>query len=300
MGSRVDERTVYKIQSKQEKSARSGKSGLFRQVVCLLACLWMVSFFRSVHASVALLFAFLALPAHAVVSMESLHLKTPMDGFSGEIDISTGGASGNTNKSNLAAGARVQWHTGIHTSFLVLNHAYGETNYTRDTNRSFLHARHIAQFQERLAGEMFAQAEQDEFARLEFRGLAGGGARLTLTERLEHSAAFLGLGAFYETETTTDVVGTSDSGTHNQWRGNLYLVLKYEVNDKVKLVSSTYYQPVLDSAGDFRLLENAALEVTLTERLALRISIEVRHDSRPPETVEDTDTTYRTGLQFKF
>jgi len=253
-----------------------------------------------VVASVFLLFASFSLPAQAVVSMESLHLQAPPDGFTGEIDLSAGGASGNTDKSSIAAGTRLQWHAGRHTSFLVLSHAYGETNDVRDTNRSFLHARHIIQLRTQLAAELFAQGEQDEFARLEFRGLAGGGARYALLEREVHSAAFLGIGAFHQTETLTSVAGTTDSGTERSWRGNLYLVLKYHFTDTARLVSSTYYQPAFEGAGDFRLLENAALDVTLTDKLALRIGLEIRHDSRPPETVEQTDVTYRTGLNYKF
>lgn len=41
-------------------------------------------------------------------------------------------------------------------------------------------------------------------------------------------------------------------------------------------------------ATDFRLLEEAALHV--------RLNIEVRYDSRPPQTVKTTDITYTTGI----
>jgi len=240
------------------------------------------------------------LPAQAVVSLENLHLKKPAEGFEGEFDLSAGGASGNTDKADLSAGTRLQWQTGNHTSFLVMSYAYGQSNDVRDTNRIFLHARHILLTSDPLAWELFLQGERNEFGRIAFRRLAGGGARFTLLERQDHSAAFFGTSVFYERETVTDTVDTTDTGTESTWRGNLYLVLKYHINENVRLVSSTYYQPSFDDANDFRALEIAALEVSLTDKLGLRVSAEARHDSRPPQTIEETDVTYRTGINYKF
>jgi putative salt-induced outer membrane protein YdiY len=247
-----------------------------------------------------LLFSLGTLPAHAVVSMEDLHLKKPAEGFEGEFDLSAGGASGNTDKTDVSAGTRLQWQTGIHTNFLVMSYAYGQTNGVRDTNRSFLHARHIFQTSDPLAWELFLQGERNEFGRIAFRRLAGGGARFSLLERQERSAAFLGAGAFHEWETVIDTIGTTDTGTASTWRGNLYLVLKYRFNENVRLVSSTYYQPSFDDVSDYRALENSALEVAMTDKLGLRVGVEVRHDSRPPQTVDETDVTYRTGINYKF
>jgi putative salt-induced outer membrane protein YdiY len=247
-----------------------------------------------------LLFSLSALPAQAVVSLEDLHLEKPTEGFAGEFDLSAGGASGNTDKIDLSAGARLQWHAGDQTSFLVMSYAYGQSNDVRDTNRIFLHARHILQTSDPLAWELFLQGERNEFGRIAYRRLVGGGARFTLLERQERSAGFLGAGAFYEWETVTDTVGTTDTGTESTWRGNLYLVLKYNFNKTVRLVSSTYYQPSFDDTSDFRAFENAALEVSMTDKLGLRVSVEVRYDSRPPQTIEETDVTYRTGINYKF
>lgn len=263
----------------------------------------MAAFFtpnRSLCLSSTLLFLLNTLPVHAVVNLENLHLQKPAEGFEGEFDLSAGGASGNTEKADLNVGTRLQWQTGIHTNFLVMSYAYGQSNDVRDTNRVFAHARHIAQTSDALAWELFLQGERNEFGRIAFRRLAGGGARFSMLKRQDRSAAFLGIGAFYELETVTDTTGTTDTGTDSVWRGNVYFVLKYNLNKNVRLISSTYYQPSFDDTGDYRALENAALEVSMTDKLSLRASAEVRHDSRPPQTIEETDVTYRTGINYKF
>lgn len=241
-----------------------------------------------------------SLPAAAIVSMESLHLGAPEDGFSGEVELQAIGASGNTEKSALGAGARLQWHQGRNTDFVLADLSYGESKGERDTNKAFLHLRHIYQFRPRYAFEGFGQVQHNEFTRLKFRGLAGGGARLTLGRPNERRAMLAGLGVFWETETLEQAKGTDDAGTASTWRASTYLVLKYHWNENLKLISSTYYQPDLYTVSDYRVLEAASLVVTLAGNLALKLSLNIAYDSRPPEAVERTDTTYRTSIVFDF
>ena len=241
-----------------------------------------------------------SLPVHSIVSMKSLHLGEPKEGFDGELELSLSGASGNTDKTDIAAGTRLEWRQAVHTNFLVAHYAYGEAFDTRNTDRSFLHLRHITQQTPVLAWEAFAQGESNELARLQFRGLLGGGVRLNLLDASETRAAFLGIGAMYVRETyTASTMGTIEENDR-QWRSNLYLVAKYRIGAGVRLVNSLYYQPSLNDIGDYRLLDTFALHVDLTDTLALRLNAEVVHDSQPPANVRETDVTYRTGLSWSF
>jgi len=238
--------------------------------------------------------------AHSIVSMESLHLGEPKEGFNGELELSFSGASGNTDKMDIAAGARLEWRQGAHTNYIVGNHAYGEALDTTNTDRSFLHLRHITQLTPTLAWEAFAQGERNELNRLQFRGLLGGGARLKLLDPSESHAAFLGIGAMSVRETYTTTAGTTETETDRQWRGNLYLVAKFRIGPGVRLVNSLYYQPSLGDIRDYRLLDTFALHVDLTDTLAIRLNVDIVHDSEPPASVRETDVIYRTGLSWSF
>lgn len=238
--------------------------------------------------------------ARAIVNMESLHLQQPKEGFSGEVELAASGASGNTDKSDVAFGARLEWHHERRTDFLVGNYNYGRAAGTTNTDNAFLHLRHVYQATAGLAWEGYGQLQRDRFARLTLRELAGGGARFTLTPRDRDRAAFLGLGAFHEREDLSEKAGTTDAGADRHWRGNFYWVFKRELRDDVHIVNSVYYQPALNEASDYRALDTAALQVDLTDRLALKIGLTVAYDNRPPQTVRKTDVTYRTGLAWSF
>jgi len=236
--------------------------------------------------------------ANAIVNMEGLHTGTPKDGFSGNVELSISNTSGNTEKEDYALGSRLQWHKGKFTDYLLLRGAYGESAGIKTTENSFLHARHIYQCQPRWAVEGYLQAEQDTFARLEYRGLAGGGGRYTLYQKDDHGMIYLGLGAYYSEERIDDHY--PDGGTTNLWRASSYLILKDQATENTALVSSTYYQPAFEGADDYRVLEQAAMKVKLNSTLSLVLSANYRYDSMPPIGVEKRDLTYTTAFSLEF
>jgi len=257
----------------------------------------------TIHSLLSGLFMFLLAnpaPADSIVNMESLHLKEPREGFSGNVELAASGASGNTDKSDVAAGARLEWHHDQRTTFIVGNYNYGRAADTTNTDNAFLHLRHIYQSTVNLAWEGFGQLQRDRFARLSLRELVGGGARFTLTPPSDSGAAFLGLGAFHEKEDLSEEAGTTDGGVEHNWRGSLYWVLKHHFHNDIRFVNSLYYQPDLNESSDYRVFDTASLQVDLTDRLALKLGLTVAYDSRPPQTVEQTDVTYRTGLAWSF
>jgi len=243
--------------------------------------------------------ALIPLSAHAIVNVEELRHVPAGDGFKGRFDLSISGDSGNTEKSSASAGTRLQWKKDQLTDLFIMNYAYGESDNTRDTNKGFVHLRHIVQANDIHAYEAFAQIETNEFARLSFRGLLGGGIRYT-ARRDDDINIYVGLGAFHAWETLDQQPGLTDDGTEKFWRANLYLVLDYQINGNVRAASTTYYQPAFEDLEDARLLEEAGLKVKLADDLDLKISIEIVHDSRPPETVKNTDVSYSTGIEYNF
>lgn len=240
-------------------------------------------------------------PAAAIVNTEDTRVKEPEAGFSGQFSLAVAGQSGNTEKSSTSLGGRLQWHYRPLTDFIVINHDSGKTGGVRDTNRSFVHARHIHELTPKLAWETFGQAEENEFTRLSFRGLLGGGVRREAFRSDDGKlVSTAGLGGFISREELDPLAGTTDAGVDTLVRGNFYFVVKYQLNETVRLASTTYYQPATSDFRDYRALEQATLHVNLTRRLDLKISLDVAHDNRPPQLIEKTDTTYRTGIEFQF
>lgn len=238
--------------------------------------------------------------ASAVVNIEDMRPGEPAEGLSGRVHVAVGGSSGSVDKIAANADGRVQWHRADDTYFATASYAYGESRGLRDANAAFLHLRHIHRLDKLRSRELFAQWESNEFARLSSRALLGTGLRFALQNEPGRRSTHLGTGAFYSVEQLDDHAGYTDHGRHEYWRFNFYLSHKHRLNEQMQLASTTYYQPAIGAIADYRLLEQAALNIKMTERLSLELSLNILHDNRPPQGVEKTETQYSTGIEYRF
>ncbi len=236
--------------------------------------------------------------AHAIVNMEDLHTGEPEPGFSGQVELSVQNSRGNSDKQEYRLGSRLQHHRDALTNYLLLSGSYGESNGIKNTEKGFLHARHMHRLGPILTAEAYAQAESDTFARLELRALLGTGVRLTLLPRAEKGEVYLGLGGYYSEERIDR--SFADGGTEALWRANSYLVLKYQASDNTTLLSTTYYQPAVKDTTDYRLLEQAAMRVKVSEVLSLIVGLDYRRDNRPPIGVKKEEVNMTTSLSLAF
>ena len=238
--------------------------------------------------------------AQAIVNIEGIRSGGGKEtGISGSLSLSVNGASGNTDKIAASTSGRVDWTREHSVTFLIASLSYGEDKQVRNTNKAFGHLRHVIERSERLGYEGFIQAERNEFTRLSLRTLAGGGVRLTLHDN-DLGKTHIGLGAFRSAETLDESAGLTDSGTERLWRANIYLAIHYALTKQLRIDSVSYYQPSTSDTSDYRLLELATLKFAITDQLALKMSLDIAHDSLPPQTIEKTDTSYMTGLEYSF
>lgn len=238
--------------------------------------------------------------AQAIVNVEQAIIGQPDEGVQTTLSLLANGASGNTENSSASAEMLSLWQHQEHTEFLQVQYAHGKSRGIVDTNRAFAHVRHRTSISPGWAVEGFLQTGRDTFARLAQRFLFGGGIRKVLFEQNGKAAGYLGFGAFREHETLNSLSGTTDSGSTQVWRASTYLVLKYQVNEQVRLFNTTYYQPAMSETRDNRILDQAAILVKMGENLDMKLSLDFSFDSRPPQGVRKKDIFYSTGLELSF
>lgn len=240
----------------------------------------------------------IAKSSYAIVNVEDIRADKKIDGFSTTIDISANGAQGNSDISAYNAGLGVQYSDLFNTYLFVSNYAQGKNQGKTNINKGFLHGRYIRMLKGNLAGELFIQTQRDEFARLALRNLLGLSARYTFIENPTNIIQ-LGGGLFFESEQIENKANTADDNKDG-FRYNFYAVLKLKLNKNLRLVSTTYYQVATDTHSDFRVFEDLALINKASKNLAIKLSLNIAHDSDPPETVKNTDTTYNVGFTYYF
>lgn len=249
---------------------------------------------------VSLVLYFSSTSSHAIVNMDGLHFGADQRlGLSGDVELRFRGTSGNTDTTATSLETQVNWVKEHFINLVLLGYKYGKANGVQNVDNAFAHYRHVHNINQSLDWEVFAQLEQNQFTRLSYRGLLGGGLRFSVWQTSAHSG-FLGAGAFYSEEKIEYRVGLTDDGTYTQTRGNFYLLSRYKASPTINWSNAIYYQPRLNEVSDFRALLQSKLDFKINDSLSLRVALDIAHDSRPSQSIEKTDTSYTTGLKWSF
>ena len=235
----------------------------------------------------------LTTPAAAQINTEQLREQTG-DGLHLQLDASGGFARGNTDLLQLALGSRLDAVRGENSGFAVARYTLSEVDGETDVDNMFAHVRYNRALTSGLVGEAFVQMERNEQQLLARRYLIGGGVRVEILEREALSVA-LGTTPMLEFERLRPDA-MEDPTRSLRWSN--YLSLRLDVSETAEAFAVVYVQPRVDDTGDYRVLHESRLDLTVTRFVKVRLRGLLRYDSRPPVGVEATDVMLLTGFVF--
>lgn len=239
-------------------------------------------------------------PALAQVNTEKMRIGDEVEGFDATAAANVTYRTGNVEVLDLGVGGRVDYRAGRFAAFLTGSTQFSEAEDRVYLNRAFAHLRGTLRLPRLpwVRPEAFLQTERDESTLLTRRTLAGAGLRLALVTD-STVAVFLGSTPMLEVELLDhDRVAVDPETTVARWSN--YLVLQLELTDLVTFVNTVYVQPRFGRFGDVRVLDEAGLDVQITDAVALRLTLHLRYDSEPPADLDRFDLTLRNGLALAF
>ena len=248
-----------------------------------------------------LLLALAVVPgAQAQVNIEKLR-SLDVDGRAASLNGDFALLAGNSEAVNVGGGLRFDYRMGKHYAFLIGSARYGESRTRRYQERLFAHLRYTYDLTTRLVGELFGQGERDAFTLLQVRLLAGGGLRIRYFDKdRKRLGIFQGASLMYEFEDLDADKAGAHPATVAVMRWSNYLNLRIVLTDKTNFINTLYVQPRVDAFGDVRILDEALLAIALTKHVTFTTAFSLRHDSRPPGDVKQTDLAMRNGLTVSF
>lgn len=221
-----------------------------------------------------------------------------VDGFGMRVAGSSTVRGGNTQGIELGVNVLVRYRSGRHFAYATGSGDYAR--YAQETTiaKAFGHARYNYELTRWATAELFAQAERDEFRRIQVRELVGTGPRWTLASAEVFS---LHWGQAYMLEyTERDSSARADGEQDIAHRLSSYLSVQLEVHERIAINSVTYYQPRLDDWGDYRILSMSGATFEVTERLASRVDVTLRYESHVPFDLKPFDYEAKHSLQLSF
>ena len=237
--------------------------------------------------------------AHAqIFNVQPLLEKQTQPGFAGSVEGALDWRSGNTTLTLFTGSAHAQWQRGRHLVFATLHGELGLSRGDEVLSRDLEHLRYRVRLSSQLAAEAFVQHDADAFRRLAVRAISGAGLRLAVVNGRHVTLA---VAAAYMLEYERLAAGMfPDSGAATlDHRLSTYAVVA--VNAGWLLVAHTVYaQPRFDDFADVRMLGDSSLSLTVSKHLAVRFSVTLMLDTRPPAGVLPIDSDVKSTLVGSF
>lgn len=240
----------------------------------------------------------IALPAQAIVNIEELRMDETSPGWSNSTTFSFSGKRGNVHEDKFSINGGLQWVSDElqvrNLLLLTLNRDSAEgTTFSRDT---FGHLRHTRQLTEVSALELFVQHQAKPLNDDYRRQLGGVNGRFLVDHRFIHG--YFGAGVMYEQRRVVPVV--VGEVERNDWRFNMYLNSRYELNDNAEFAISFYVQPKVSDPSDIRSVVNAGITSRITRMFALTLDISYANESEPLFGQAHDEWSYGMGINLRF
>ncbi len=219
------------------------------------------------------------------------------NGVSGNIGLSLGGASGNSDFFTGGGAANVTIAKPTYTVLLLGDGLLGFREGETFSNQGLAHVRYTWTKPPRFQPEAFTQADYARPRELTFRYLLGSGIRTLLFEDKTFTLT-LGNGFMFEHERLNVLLGDPHPARTSVIRANNYANI--QIRKKATITITAYYQFIPNNTKDFRLLLNTQIASRVAGPLQQVTTIRYRRDSRPPLTVKKNDFTIGTSFALSF
>ena len=159
------------------------------------------------------------------------------------------------------------------------------------TNAWLLHLRFNRRVTPTLWLESFVQSQHDRVLAIETRNLIGVGLRFHIVNTPNVSVHW-GYAYMYEREQANFI----DETVYHH-RNSSYVTLRATIpNTAVSFTNTFYYQPLYEDFGDYRLLEQLRMNVSITQAIDLFGLFEYYYDSVTPAESRQFSSTTSAGL----
>lgn len=170
----------------------------------------------------------------------------------------------------------------------------GGADRTVIANSGIAHLRYTRMFWPRFGMEAFGQAGNDAILELDLRVVGGAGLRVAFENPI--GRLWAGVGYLAEFEGFSDDIDRDQVLNH---RVNTYVSAEIElVDDRLDLLTTTYFQPYYDDWRDVQFLEEGKLRIRVTEALAFGFEGRLRVDTRPPEGLKPVDLRLTNTIEL--
>ncbi len=230
-----------------------------------------------------------------IVNIERQRLNADTSGWFGDANLSFSLIKVNNPLYRLQTNSQVVYRKDAHQVFFIGNLQFIKAPEQNFANSGFLHTRYQNPVDKRVMWEAFHQLQFNRLLKVKMRQLVGGGGRVVIFGKESNNKGFAGAMLMNEWEILDD-----NAGSNFDLRWSYYLAVRLKFLDKIEWNGTTYYQPILANASDYRIYTENALLVDISEQLQFTFNFNLFYDSKPPPGVTLNTYSISNGIRYKF
>ena len=230
-----------------------------------------------------------------IINTEAFRKATDTTGWIGTVSLNLSLSKNTKSKFSIKNKIHIQYKTKK-SIFLFVN----DIGFERIDNEDFInkgvqHLRYNYKLNQRISSEFFLQNQYNALYKIDFRELAGAGIRVKLTKSEKYKMYF-GVLLMYEYEKTkSDYILY-----HKDWRNSNYLSFSFYFNKNIALISTTYFQPLINQLADYRIAHQSALKFKIAKNLAYKMSVNYTYDRYPVLGIPQEEYHISNGIVYSF
>ncbi len=229
-----------------------------------------------------------------IINIEQKRIKADSSGLYGNVNLNLSIQETTKNLVSISNGGHLTYYTPKSQVLLFGLFSLVKSEGQNFSNYGHGHLRYNYKVSEYIEWENFTQAQYNSLTKIDLRWLNGTGARFQLTD-YDNALFFWGLLYMFEHES---IDGQIDS--NNDHRLSSYFSFAMEPQADVTFTSTTYVQPRIDDWGDYRILNENDLSLSITDRLSFSIRFLLSYDTDVPEQVPNLTYNLLNGLRYYF
>ncbi len=230
-----------------------------------------------------------------IVNIESARMQSDTIGWKGGMGAAISLTQNTAKIFQLNLDAHLQYKTSRNSGiwFILGNLGFLKIGNDRFVSDDLLHVRYNKKVNDWLRWEVFGQYQNNIITQIDSRFLFGTGPRFKLISK-DKLRLYAGCLFMYEREKER----TIPTINHSDIRNSSYFSLTWLPRDNIELISTTYFQPLLNKISDNRILNQLSFQVKATTHLGLEVKWNYLHDRFPAGNAPSTTYVFATGLRY--
>jgi len=230
-----------------------------------------------------------------IVNMERARMQSDTTGWKGNAGAAVSLTKNDIQVFSADADAHLQYKSKRSLYLLLGSYGFLKGAGRNLIDNAFLHLRYNYKVSAMVRWEIFTQLQRNRITGIRSRYLLGSGPRFKLLDK-KAIRLYTGTLMMYERET-----GTNPSvAVENNVRISSYASFTIIPSKEIEIISTTYFQPILDNWNDHRLLNQLTLRVKAGKGLGFRLNWDYMNDSRPVAGIPSVIYKLSTGLDYDF